>query len=194
MANRGKIQEGEYSRGEFKSIGRWWVSEKVDGTNIRVIYKDGTVKFGGKTDNAQIPTRLLDALNIIFPIEKFTAAFPNAKEVILYGEGYGGKIQYSKDAYNRQEGFILFDAKIDGWWLEPPKVLEIAEQMDIGVVPQLGILSTEEAVALVKANTMSHVDPSRVFEGVVCRSFPLMMFKNPPGEPIMWKLKVKDFK
>ena len=30
----------------------WHWTEKIDGTNIRVIWQDGKLTFGGKTDNA----------------------------------------------------------------------------------------------------------------------------------------------
>jgi hypothetical protein len=199
MTNRGRIIPGDFTREEFRSINRWAVSEKIDGTNVRVFYESPTenddyLAFHGRTDAAELPKPLLAVLAKLFTVEKFGREFPAAHRVTLYGEGYGGKIQASKDAYGRQEGFILFDVQIDGWWLEPDKLPEIATKFGVETVPQLGVMTTEEAVALVEARTLSKVSPLQVFEGVVARAHPQMMFRNPDHEPIMWKLKVKDYK
>ena len=210
--NKGKIIEGDFAREEFKSINRWQVSEKIDGTNIRVIYLNfrprgpPSVTFQGKTDNAQISAKLVNKLREIFTVEKFQAAFPKkedgseATDVILYGEGYGGTIQGVKggDAYGVPEGIILFDANVDGWWLEREAVFDIASKMGVPCVPAIpsnGLyVTTDEAIAFVKNKTESQIWKGHVIEGIVCRAYPMMMFKNPPGEPIMWKLKVKDYK
>ena len=57
------LLEGEYSLPEFEYLAdnEWVWTEKVDGTNIRVMW-DGWKKlsFGGRTDNAQIPTPLVN--------------------------------------------------------------------------------------------------------------------------------------
>ena len=66
----------------------WVFTEKVDGTNIRVLFKDGRVSFGGKTDAASIPTKLVDNLRQQFDNERklalFAEKFPDG--VCLYGE------------------------------------------------------------------------------------------------------------
>ena len=70
--DHGKFTD-EYSVPAFEYLAnnRWRWDEKCDGTNIRVIYKDGKVTFGGKSDNAQIPTKLLNTLQDLFPVKKF---------------------------------------------------------------------------------------------------------------------------
>ena len=35
----GKVIEGELSKPEFDNIKNWLVTEKIDGTNIRIIFK-----------------------------------------------------------------------------------------------------------------------------------------------------------
>lgn len=67
----------------------WIVQEKVDGTNIRVL-KDG--KFAGRTEVSSIPPFLLKRLEMLFPKEKLRSVFGD-KDFILFGEGYGNKIQ-----------------------------------------------------------------------------------------------------
>lgn len=59
---------GDYSMIEFEFLkdNIWVFTEKVDGTNIRVIWDGKKVAFGGKTDDAQIPEALLNKLQALF--------------------------------------------------------------------------------------------------------------------------------
>ena len=41
----------------YDTLKTWRWTEKVDGTNIRVIWQGGKLSFGGKTDNALDPGR-----------------------------------------------------------------------------------------------------------------------------------------
>ncbi len=51
--------------GQFK---KWHVTEKIDGTNIRVtLTEEGKVVLGGRTDAAQIPADLIQYLYETFP-------------------------------------------------------------------------------------------------------------------------------
>lgn len=55
---------GEFSLPEFEHLAlcQWSGQEKLDGTNIRLIWDGNEVRFGGKTDRAQLPVPLLDVL------------------------------------------------------------------------------------------------------------------------------------
>jgi len=196
----GKIIEGDYAREEFANIRKWLVTEKIDGTNIRVFFNPitGTVRFAGRTDEAQTPPHLLAALQTIFAPDILAITFPDTPErprpesVILFGEGYGPKIQKGGGDYRADAGFILFDAWIDGWWLEWESVEEIATKLHIPIVPKIGIMSLSDAIAYVKTTPKSNVAiKEKVAEGVVCRAYPLMLFRD--GTPIFCKLKVRDF-
>ena len=111
---------GEYALPEFEYLRDcfWTFTEKVDGTNIRVMFKDGVITFGGKTDRALIPAELMNNLNEIFlPLKsKFSEIFDDA-DVCLYGEGYGAKIQKGGGNYSAVQDFVLFDVKVGRWWL-----------------------------------------------------------------------------
>ena len=89
------LLEGEFSKPEFEMLKDidWVCTEKIDGTNIRVMWDGNNVRFGGKTDNAQIPTILISVLQDTFTHNKMKGCFPDADNVCLYGEGYGKKIQ-----------------------------------------------------------------------------------------------------
>jgi hypothetical protein len=59
--------------GAFK---KWRVTEKIDGTNIRVtLTEDCKVVLGGRTDAAQIPADLIQYLYETFAADKMRAAF-----------------------------------------------------------------------------------------------------------------------
>jgi len=61
---------------EFANIKEWLVTEKIDGTNIRIIYTtEGKVLIRGRTDVAQIPKFLLKELERIFTVDKFKRCY-----------------------------------------------------------------------------------------------------------------------
>lgn len=190
--------DGDYACREFGSINKWLVDEKVDGTNIRVFWEQEhvgavhDVRFGGRTDRAQLPPTLLKSLTDLFPADKFINNFSDTNRVVLFGEGYGPKIQACGGNYRSDAGFILFDIFIDGWWLERTAVKELADKLEINVVPEIGIMSEGEIIEFVKSKPMSRCsNVPQMMEGVVCRSDPLMLFRN--KKPVMWKLKCKEF-
>ena len=101
---------------EFLKDVEWMFTEKVDGTNIRICWNGHRVEFRGRTDNAEIPKPLLSALNEIFGTSETEELFEQTfgeKNVILFGEGYGGKIQGVGGGYSPNETFILSDVLID---------------------------------------------------------------------------------
>lgn len=148
------LLEGLFAKPEFELLKdcQWIWTEKVDGTNIRVMFTGEKVYFGGKTDNAQTPTFLLQVLQDMFPLEKMQEVFgvaglEGSPRVCLYGEGYGAKIQKGGGRYiPNGSSFILFDVKIGDWWLERENVEDIANKLGIDVVPIVGKGSLLEAV------------------------------------------------
>jgi hypothetical protein len=52
--NTFKVDPSKLKNRTYSLIKTWQFTEKIDGTNIRCIWKNGTLTFGGKTDNAQI--------------------------------------------------------------------------------------------------------------------------------------------
>lgn len=192
--NKFRIIEGDFSKQEFANIKNWHITEKIDGTNIRVSFENNAVRFDGRTDEAQIPAHLYEVLQRTFTVSAMQEAFndPIPCKLILYGEGYGAKIQKGGGLYRKDAGFILFDVWVDGWWLERDSVMDIADKLKIKYVPELGIMDYKTACDLVKRPMKSiAAEETRNIEGIVARSYPLMLFRN--GEPIMWKLKVRDF-
>ena len=216
----GIIIPQNYSKDEFLNIKMWHVTEKVDGMNVRVQYNRyideslkiavlPTVKFGGRTDKAQMPGELMQYLERVFRLTPLNLCFPDATYVCLFGEGYGPKIQGGGGLYTDKQEFILFDVFVDGWWLKQDAVSEIARFFGIPRVPELGIWTKERAMDFVDPRVNIYTEKNHLFtgrtipksviaqeeremEGVMCRSHPLMLFRN--RTPIQFKLKVKDFK
>jgi len=188
---------GDYAFPEFENIKKWTVDEKVDGTNIRIFYQDGKVRFGGRTKDAQIPCHLFDYLQANFGDWNFSKVFPVKENesypyVILFGEGYGTKIQKGGGNYRKDVGFILFDVYVSGWWLERSSCKDVAEQFGIPMVPQIGIMTEGEIVEFVKSKPLSQCSITpQVMEGIIARPSPLVMYRK--GDPIMFKLKCKEF-
>jgi ATP-dependent RNA circularization protein (DNA/RNA ligase family) len=198
--NRQSFIVGDYAQPEFRNIKFWRVEEKIDGTNIRIILeKDSAtkliVKFCGRTADAQIPCHLLNKLQYLFTPEKLVEVFPTLDDgvkVILFGEGYGPKIQKGGGKYANEPGFILFDVVIGNWWLKRNDIAQIANRLDIPCVPSYGYMTEEEIIAFVKQGPISILNTGygRV-EGVVCKTEPLLLCRN--GEPLMFKFKCKEF-
>lgn len=194
-----KLIEGQFRDPtvEFLAPCEWIWTEKVDGTNIRVYWDGHIVTFGGRTDNAQIPAELVTKLNEKFGGEANAQMFEQMfgeKEVILFGEGYGRKIQKGGGNYiPNGVDFILFDVLIGENYLDRANVESIAQAMDIKVVPIVGRGSLYEAVEYVKKNPASIVAEGRCkMEGVVVR--PKMEMRDMRGNRLIVKVKWEDMK
>lgn len=192
-----KIIIGDWTLPEFEYLqnNNWVFTEKVDGTNIKVMWDGKSVSFGGKTDNAQVPMTLIQELNKMFEgtakKKLFQEKFGTEPcKVCLYGEGYGVKIQsggkYIKDGVS----FVLFDVKINNWWLQRKDVEDIANYFGIKVVPIIGKGTLNEAIERVKKGFNSEWGDF-IAEGIVAR--PLIELKTRRGDRIIAKIKYRDF-
>jgi len=148
-----------------------------------------TRAFGGRTPDAQIPVRLLAYLEAMFPEDKLAAVFPTSN-VTLFGEGFGLKIQSGGKYIPDGVGFTLFDVLVGDWWLQRPNIEDIAAKLGCGVVPIVGQGTLHDAVAAIKAGVKSTFGDFQA-EGLVLR--PLVDLKYRTGEPILAKIKHKDF-
>ena len=196
--NNHKIIIGEYSCEEFNYLkdNQWEWSEKVDGTNIRVMWNGDKVIFGGKSDNAQIPVFLFYKLQELFEgtqnRQKFLEIFGTEGNVCLYGEGYGNKIQKAGSDYKKDGvGFVLFDVLISDWWLERENVQDITDKLGIEIVPIIGEGTLTEAVEMTRDGFKSVWGEFNA-EGIVLK--PKTELFTRKGERIITKIKHRDFK
>lgn len=190
---------GEYSEPAFHYLtnNEWIFTEKVDGTNIRVIWDGKNIIFGGKTDNAQIPNQLVNKLNEMFlpKLDLFKDIFKLKTslddKVCLYGEGYGAKIQKGGGNYRQDQSFVLFDVKIGEWWLERHNVEDIASELSIDIVPIIGKGTLSDMVSMAEKGFNSQWGDFTA-EGIVAR--PAIELRLRSGCRIITKIKHKDFK
>ena len=190
VTNHRTLLMGEYSLPEFEYLkdDEWVFTEKVDGTNIRVIWDGNMVLFGGKTDRAQIPTHLLNKLNQMFYAAQFEGIFDGP--ACLYGEGYGAKIQKGGGNYRQDQSFVLFDIRIGDWWLKREDIENIAQKLNIDIVPVLGLGTLIDMVIAVRKGFNSQWGDF-LAEGIVAR--PVIELQTRSGQRIITKIKHKDF-
>lgn len=180
---------------EFLADVDWLFTEKVDGTNIRVIWDGHKPEFRGRTDKAQLPTKLVTALTEMFPEELFEQTF-GGTDVILFGEGYGAGIQKGGGNYRSDNSFILFDVKVGPWWLLREDVEDISGSLGIDVVPIVieGEVSLREAItdmaAFTSLESLVATTPNTESEGVV--GTPKIPLFTRRGDRIIVKLKGCD--
>jgi ATP-dependent RNA circularization protein (DNA/RNA ligase family) len=185
--------EGDYTLPEFEYLAhnQWMFTEKVDGTNIRIIIANDTITFGGRTEAAQIPAQLLNRLNEKFlPLkDQLLAQFPDGG--ILYGEGYGNKIQKVGHCYRPDQDFVLFDVKVNEWWLKRSDIEAVAQSLALDIVPIIGTGTLIQAVEWAKAGIKSTWGDFEA-EGIVARN-PLELTTR-AGKRLITKIKCGDFK
>ena len=175
----------------------WQFTEKIDGTNIRCIWNDGIVTFGGKTDNAQIPADLVNWLHAHVSADTFKAVFAESTHVVVYGEGYGAGIQKGGGDYAPAKQFIVFDVLVfdatgRGWWLSDENVRDVAAKMGLDAVPDFGTMTLEDATELVRLGFPSKLNGGKkLAEGLVGRPIEALFDKK--GHRLIVKLKTKDF-
>jgi len=175
----------------------WDWTEKVDGTNIRIHWDGHQITFGGRTDNAQIPGELVAKLNELFMNDAAEELFEQTfgeKEVILFGEGYGRKIQKVGSAYIADGvDFILFDVLIGENYQPREWVEKTAQMFGLKVVPLVGHGSLWDAVAYVSHHPVSVLADGRCdMEGIVCR--PTQELRDRCGNRLIVKIKWCDIK
>lgn len=183
---------GDWAEPEFDYLqnNQWEWTEKMDGTNIRIMFDGNEIVFGGKSDNAQIPAKLVKVLQDKFlpQLELFKTQFPDG--VCLYGEGYGASIQSGGTYIPDGVDFILFDVLIGKFWLDRENVNGIADLLGIGKVTVVGRGTINQAIEFVRAGFKSVIGTATA-EGLVIR--PTTNLFNRKGERIITKIKHRDF-
>lgn len=190
-----KLIEGKFRNKtvEFLKDNEWDFTEKIDGTNIRVVWDGHEVSFYGRTDKAQIPKHLMERLTSLFSSneaeEIFEQKFGN-NEVMLFGEGYGVKIQ-NGGLYRNDVDFILFDVLVGDIYLERENVEDVAKAFGIDVVPIIFSGKLCDAVDYIKTSPNSTIGTAKM-EGLVGR--PKVEVFDRRGHRVIVKIKVRDFK
>lgn len=176
---------------EFLKDCQWEFTEKIDGTNIRVHWDGHKVDFAGRTDKAIIPSKLMEYLVQTFGGEVneqvFEEHFGN-KEVILFGEGYGAKIQNGGD-YRPDNSFILFDVMVEDVFLRREAVADVARYFGVDVVPVVLTGTIKDAENFVRNRPDSTIGTAKM-EGLVGR--PKVELCTRMHNRVIVKVKVRD--
>lgn len=191
--DRNKLIYGAWTSEELALLADrlcWQFTEKVDGTNIRIVWDGHRVHLHGRTDRAQLHPDLVSRLETLFPEEILEQTF-GAEPAILYGEGYGAGIQKRGVSYADHKDFILFDVRVGEWWLLRENVEEVADKMGLKVVPLIpGIHDVTAAISAMRRGFPSSLD-GKVVEGMVGVTRLGLQRRN--GQRIMVKIKADDF-
>lgn len=191
-----KLIEGKFRNEtvEYLKDNQWICTEKIDGTNIGIVWDGHKVSYQGRTERAQIPAHLANKLIEMFGgtvnEELFEQKF-GEMQVILFGEGYGAKIQNGGN-YRSDVSFILFDVYLpeQNIWLKRDAVEDIAQTFGIDAVPIIKECTILEAVDFVKSKPKSTIGTANM-EGLVCK--PKVDMLDRMGRRLIVKIKVCDF-
>lgn len=193
--DKNKVIPWQWSMPEFEVLSGipWVFTEKIDGTNIRIIWDGHKPEIRGRTDRANLAPDLVKNLMEMFPEELLEQTF-GANPAILFGEGYGPGIQKGGGNYRKDKSFILFDVHIGGWWLMRNSVEEIAGALGIDVVPVIYSGTLTDAIKFMAADEELYSAVADVYgtvaEGIV--GTPEVPLFNRKGERIIVKLKGCD--
>ena len=185
---------GEYSRPEFEYLqdNQWFFREKIDGTNIRLIW-DGEKRYiRGKTDNADLYPGLVKSIMDLIPSQRMHDLY-HGQPMTIYGEGYGAKIRSGGDYIPDGQSFIAFDVKIGDKWLSRENVLDITGKLKIPTTPIVGIGTLDQGIEMVYRGFYSEIAqrPNTLAEGIV--AVPVVELLNSNGARIITKIKHRDF-
>lgn len=194
-----KLIEGDFRSEavDYLSRNQWFFSEKVDGCCLGIYWDGYRVNYQGRTERANIPTHLMNRLIEIFGTNEAEEMFEQMfgeREVVLFGEGYGAKIQKGGGNYISDGcDFILFDVYIPSsdTWLQWDGMTSVADAFGINHVPHIMTGTIQEAVDYVKTKPVSHINPNHEMEGLVGK--PLVDFYDRNHNRVMVKIKVRDF-
>lgn len=191
-----KLIEGDFRSETVKYLAdsMWECTEKIDGTNIGIVWDGHKVSYQGRTERAQIPAHLMNKLVEMFGGETNEELFEQKfgdMPVILFGEGYGAKIQNGGN-YRQDVGFILFDVYLpeSDIWLKRDSVEDIAKAFGIDAVPIILTGTLQDAIDFVKTNPKSTIGTAHM-EGLVCK--PTVELFDRMRRRIVVKIKVRDF-
>lgn len=174
----------------FKEV---YCCEKVDGTSCNLSFDGNKLRFFSGCINQEVFEALFDKEKLL---NRFAEIYYNAP-IIIYGEGYGGKVQGMSKTYGPNIKFIAFDVKIGDKWLSVPEAEEIVKSFGLEFVhyvktsTDIEVLNRERDRDSVQAirNGMGEGHPS---EGIIIR--PLIELTRNNGERLIAKYKKENFR
>lgn len=116
------------------------------------------------------------------------------KEVYIFDEGYGAKIQKNGELYSEAPKFIVFDVTVDGNELSLMNISNVALKLGLSMADVVFQGTLEEAIAYVKQHPGSHLNGgTHEMEGLVLSPLAAKLYdKN--GDIIKCKCKWREVK
>lgn len=168
-----------------------YVSEKIHGTSAHVRWKDNVIHFfsGGECNQ-----KFSNLFNIPELKEKFRVI--GLDSFVIYGEAYGGKQQGMRVTYGENLKFVVFDVRIDDYWLDMFSADKFASGLgfefiwytrcctDIAELDRWRDVCSEQAIR-------NDIGSDKRMEGIVIR--PIIEVTKNNGKRIIAKHKRADF-
>jgi len=185
---------GVYTDPAFEHLegANWHLTEKIDGTNIRLIFdNDGRMEIRGRSDKAQLDGELVEN------IERQMHGVLKMYNKTIYGEGCGEGIQ--KGGRYGKKHFVAFDLydNVPGrFWLRQT-AFELFDAYGIRRVPVVAHLPNPDpnlwvAYYLVQEGMISqYAGDGELAEGIV--AVPMADILDGNGERIIVKIKTRDY-
>lgn len=207
-----RLNFGDIRSPEALCVKSWRLTEKIDGTNVRVIYTPEGRDIRGRTDNATLHPHLIKAVDDIMPpLEEVMNHFLGMNDpketwrVTFYGEGYGAGIQKNGGRYSQTKRFRCFDIRFgtDNWWLDDDEMRDACQRLGVPTVPILAE-GMDAFIPLTRADLFSVAPFSIVAkeegdsplevepEGIVAK--PMRSLFDKHGNRVMWKLTYREFR
>lgn len=167
--------------------------EKIHGTSAHVgLNKDGDlILYSGGEAMANFEA--------LFDKDALQAALRSIadRNIVIYGEAYGGKQQKMSETYGKALKFVAFDVKVDDQWLTVPSAEEVAAKCGIEFVDYVRIPTTLVAIDAERDKDSTQairngVGPGKMREGVVLK--PILESVDERGNRIMAKHKRQEFR
>jgi hypothetical protein len=170
-----------------------WALEKLDGTGSKLVFKDNQLQFHSGGSKHETFVALFDPTKLA---AKLLELGMENKEVTLYGEAYGGKIQKMSETYGKQLKFAGYDVNINGLWLSVPDAENIFKALELEFVYYSKISTNMEEVDKARdADSQQAIrngcGSGKIMEGVILR--PLIEVRLNNGARIIAKHKRAEF-
>lgn len=154
------------------------LSEKIHGTCARVGLIEGELMAGSKGLRRKRPAEDRFASNTYWfplslePVRTLVETLGQThRQIILFGEVYGSKIQSFHYGLQGVIGFRAFDLLLDGRYLDWPEFLTLCEHYGVETVPMLGQIAFDlnEIKRFSEGKTQLMTQNAHIREGVVVR-------------------------
>lgn len=173
----------------------YYATEKLDGTNIRLYYDGYNTTIHGRTEKSELPKGFSEKFSKLYDLEIINSKLEELfgdKEVVIYGEGIGEKIQADGEKYVKDGiDFVVFDILVNGTFLDRENCLDIANKLGLKIVAEVMCGTLPEIIEYVRKNPKSIYNEKHDMEGVVCKPIIPLYFKDKTR--VCFKIKYQDF-